>query len=153
MKIKFALLACALFLVIPGDHLVAQESDEAAVWSVVEGQWEAQQRGDQKWIQELLAADFVGWPNDSPAPRDKGSTRMWSNFQSKNWEGRAHELYPLAIVVHGDMAIAHYHYTNAGEDSEGDLQVSNGRYTDVLVRVEGEWKFISWHGGDDPVSD
>ena len=131
----------------------AQDADDAAVWSVIEQQWEAAQRGDEKWIERLLAPDFVGWPYASPAPRDKGSTRMWTEFQNRNWDGKAHELYPLSIVVHGDMAVAHYLYTNAGEDSEGVLRTTNGRYTDVLVRIDGEWKFISWHGGDNPASD
>jgi len=27
--------------------------------------------------------------------------------------------------------------------------MSNGRYTDILVRKEDGWKFIAWHGGDD----
>ncbi|NIV18549.1 MAG: hypothetical protein GWN47_09145, partial [Woeseiaceae bacterium] len=27
--------------------------------------------------------------------------------------------------------------------------LSNGRYTDVLVRDDGAWRFISWHGGAD----
>ena len=70
-----------------------------------------------------------------------------------DWDGKAHELYPLSIVVHGDTAVAHYLYTNSAENSEGELVTSNGRYTDVLVRVDGEWKFFSWHGGDDKVSD
>ena len=55
----------------------------------------------------------------------------------------------LAIVVHRDVAIAHYLYTNAEEDKEGAVEVSNGRYTDVLVRGADGWKFIAWHGGKD----
>jgi uncharacterized membrane protein len=51
------------------------------------------------------------------------------------------------------MAVAHYLYTNAIENKEGETEVSNGRYTDVLVRVDGSWKFIAWHGGDDHTDD
>jgi hypothetical protein len=47
------------------------------------------------------------------------------------------------------MAVAHYLYSNAGENAEGKTVVIHGRYTDVLVRIEGEWKFIAWHGGSD----
>ena len=124
-------------------------SDQAAVWSVIEEQWERNERGDSKWIEELLVADFVGWPNESPAPRTKASIRMWDEFSSKQTETLEHELYPLSIVVHGDMAIAHYLYTNATRKKGGEVETSNGRYTDVLVRDDGVWKFISWHGGDD----
>ncbi len=130
--------------------LLAQDTpDDAAVWSVVERQWEASQRGDSKWVESLLAEDFTGWGKDEPAPRTKESVRMWQKFESKQWDGKMHELYPLSIVVHGDMAVVHYLYSNAGENAEGKTLVVSGRYTDILVRIEGQWKFIAWHGGSD----
>lgn len=149
--------ACALFVFFTttGTALAQQQaaSDQAAVWSVIEDQWERNERGDTKWIEELLSADFVGWPKDSPAPQTKASVRMWDEFTSKQVESLEHELYPLSIVVHGDMAIAHYLYTNATRNKKGELQRSNGRFTDVLVRDDGVWRFISWHGGDDEHDD
>jgi hypothetical protein len=39
-------------------------------------------------------------------------------------------------------------YTQATENKDDEVTVSNGRYTDILVRVDGQWRFISWHGGD-----
>lgn len=127
--------------------------DYVEVWSVIEEQWDASQRGDRRWVEELLSADFKGWPNNSPAPRDKASTRMWNEFNAKQSKGLAHELYPLATVIHGNTAVAHYLYTNASENKEGETEVENGRYTDVLVRVDGAWKFIAWHGGADDTDD
>jgi hypothetical protein len=47
------------------------------------------------------------------------------------------------------MAVAHYLYTNAMQNKDGEVALANGRYTDVLVREGDTWKFISWHGGDD----
>ncbi|MFQ5547461.1 MAG: nuclear transport factor 2 family protein [Woeseia sp.] len=136
------------------EAVVPEETDDyVAVWSVIEEQWEAAQRGDRRWVERLLSADFIGWPKNSPAPRDKASTRMWNDFSTEQSKGLAHELYPLSTVIHGDMAIAHYMYTNASENSEGETEVTNGRYTDVLVRDGGEWKFIAWHGGDDDPDD
>ncbi len=149
--------ALALFsLLLAFGPAAAQQqpaSDQAAVWSVIEDQWERNERGDTSWIEELLSADFVGWPQQSPAPQTKSSVRMWDAFSSKQSETLEHELFPLSIVVHGDMAIAHYLYTNATRDKKSEVKVSNGRYTDVLVRDDGLWKFISWHGGDDSESD
>lgn len=124
-------------------------TDEAAVWAVVERQWRADQRGDDGWVDELLSADFVGWPKDSPAPRNRTSTRLWAEFNSRRSETLEYELYPLSILVHGDMAVAHYLFTTATREGEDDVEVRNGRYTDVLVRVDTEWKFIAWHGGYD----
>jgi len=151
MKINQALGAIigTLVLVTSGNVLAQATTDDAAVWSVVERQWEASQQGDSKWVDTLLAEDFTGWSNANPTPRTKESVRMWQKFESKQWDGEMHELYPLSIVVHGDMAVAHYLYSNAGEDAEGETRVINGRFTDVLVRIDGEWKFIAWHGGSD----
>lgn len=146
------ILAVLIGIVISGANntLLAQDApDDVAVWAVIEQQWEASESGDSRWLNTLLAADFTGWSKDSPAPRTKESIRMWDKFQSKQWKGKVHELYPLSIVVHGDIAVAHYLYTNAGENANGETEVINGRFTDVLVRIEGAWKFFTWHGGRD----
>lgn len=130
---------------------VAQDSrdDHAAVWATIEEVWSAEERGDDTWVDSNLSADFAGWPNASPAPRSKASTRMWTRFNTGQNKGLTHELYPLSIVVHGDMAVAHYLYTMAVLTKDKQTVTSNGRYTDVLVRDGTTWKFISWHGGSD----
>ncbi len=130
------------------DAVPDQASDQAAVWAAVERIWETAENGGN-WVESMLSADFVGWPKTSPAPRSKASVRMWNRFEQEQTNGITHELYPLSIVVHGDMAVVHYLYTNAVQTRDKKTEVSNGRYTDVLVRDDGAWKFISWHGGDD----
>ena len=157
MPLKYwpvAILVSALLLA--SGNAIAQDSaddqaanDQAAVWSTVEAIWAAEESGDNKWVEEMLSADFVGWPNNSPAPRTKSSVRMWNNFDQDQTNRITHELYPLSIVVHGEMAVVHYLYTNAVQTKDKKTNVSSGRYTDVLVRDDGAWKFISWHGGSD----
>jgi ketosteroid isomerase-like protein len=127
---------------------VEQANDHAAVWAAVEAIWAAEESGSADWVEQMLSADFMGWPNNSPAPRSKASVRMWNRFDQQQASGITHELYPLSIVVHGDMAVVHYLYTNAVQTRDKKTNVSSGRYSDVLVRDEGAWKFISWHGGD-----
>jgi len=124
-----------------------QADDHAAVWSAVEAIWAAEESGNADWVEQMLSADFMGWPNNSPAPRSKASVRMWYRFDQQQASGITHELYPLSIVVHGDMAVVHYLYTNAVQTRDKKTSVSSGRYTDVLVRDDGAWRFISWHGG------
>lgn len=149
----FLSAALAAAFVYSGSALAQDSSEEAAVWAVIESTWDDDQRGDNRWMEDSLADDFMGWPNSSPAPMSKSSAKSWSDFFNKHSKGMQHELYPLSIVVHGDMAVAHYLYRNVTEDDEGDMQVSNGRYTDIFVREDGSWKFIAWHGGDDPDDD
>lgn len=130
---------------------VAEDSadDHANVWATVEAIWEAEQRGDDDWVETMLSADFMGWPDDSPAPRSRASTRMWARFDAEQQKGLAHELYPLSIVVHGDVAIVHYLYKSVSQRRDKSTHADAGRYTDVLVRDGDTWKFISWHGGSD----
>jgi hypothetical protein len=123
--------------------------DQADVWATVEEQWASDEKGEKKWIDRLLADDFSGWGNNSPAPRNKSSTRMWDRFNDEQGNTVMHELYPLAIVVHDDVAVAHYLYSSAYEDKEGKVKMNEGRYSDVLIRTDDGWKFIAWHGGDD----
>lgn len=123
--------------------------DQASVWAVVEKQWNSVESGDRKWTDELLVDDFAGWPKISPAPRNKASTKMWNRFNESQGKLVAHELYPLAIIVRGDVAVAHYVYRSAYKGKNDDVEMNNGRYSDVLIRTDDGWKFLAWHGGDD----
>jgi hypothetical protein len=40
-------------------------------------------------------------------------------------------------------------FSTAFKAKDGEVEMNNGRYTDVLVRNEDGWKFVAWHGGDD----
>lgn len=148
LMLRIALIGAGLFVLT-----VAQAQDaadeSADVWEAVEAQWDAEEKGDKRWIERLLTEDFAGWGKNSPAPRSKASTQMWDRFTDQQGEMVAHELYPLSIIVRDDTAIAHYLYTSAYEDTDGEVEISNGRYTDILVRTDDGWKFIAWHGGDD----
>ena len=143
-------LVIAFFALSLSAGVFAQDNMDATdVWLTVEAQWDAEQQNKKRWADEMLSDKFVGWGKNSPAPRDKESTKMWDRFQDEQGRTVQHELYPLRIVVEGDLAIAHYLYSSAFESKDGEVEVSNGRFTDVLIRTEDGWKFIAWHGGDD----
>jgi len=147
---KFIVTITGMSLVVIGPAFAQDSSeDQADVWAAVENQWDAEEKADKRWPDRLLANDFSGWGKNSPAPRSKTSTKMWDRFNDEQGNIVAHELYPMAIIVHGDVGIAHYLYTSAFRDKDDEVEVNNGRYTDVLVRTAEGWKFIAWHGGDD----
>ncbi len=131
------------------DGVRSGAADRADIWTTIERQWSAQERGEESWIDELLMDDFSGWGKTSPAPRGKSSTKMWNRFNAEISDLVAHELYPLSIVVNGDVGVAHYLYSSATRLEDGKIESDNGRYTDILLRTEDGWKFIGWHGGDD----
>lgn len=143
------LLTSVLLLSFTSAFSQASADDSVDVWSVIEQEWLADEEGDRDWPDRLLTDDFSGWGYDSPAPRSKISTKMWDRFSEQLGKMVAHELYPLSIVVHNDVAVAHYLYSSAFKSKDGEIEVSNGRYTDVLVRTDEGWRFLTWHGGDD----
>jgi len=146
--IKISITGLALLFL--GTAVAQDERDDATdVWIAVEAQWDADEKGDKKWIDRMLADGFYGWGKNSPAPRSKSSTRMWDRFADEQGNIVAHELYPLEIVVHADTAIVHYLYSSAYRDKDGEIEMNSGRFTDIMVRTEDGWKFIGWHGGDD----
>jgi ketosteroid isomerase-like protein len=123
--------------------------DEADVLLTIEREWEASLKGDHDEVDRMLADEFMGWSKTSPAPRTKSSSSKWRRFEESMGRVLRYELYPLSITVSGDVAVAHYLYTQAYKPKNGEVEVSNGRYTDVLIRDENGWKFLAWHGGDD----
>lgn len=143
----------ALFLLGPllFSAALAQEpaNDEADVLLAIEREWAAARKGDQDKVDDMLTQDFMGWGKSSPAPRTKRSNSQWRRFNEQMGRVVRYELYPLSITVRGDVAIAHYLYSTAFKKKDGEIEMSNGRYTDVLVRTEDGWKFLAWHGGDD----
>jgi len=146
-RLSFPAAIACLFVFSADAFGQGSADDQAAVWAAVEEIWAADERGDDEWVDTMLTGDFMGWPTLSPAPRSKASTRMWARFDADQNKGLIHELYPLSIVVHGDMAVVHYLFTATVQRKDRETVTSSGRYTDVLVRDGSGWKFISWHGG------
>ena len=121
--------------------------DEAEVLLTIERAWQAAQKGKYDDLDDMLADNFMGWDGASPAPRAKTSTSKWIRLGDRMGEIRQYELYPLSITVQDDVAVAHYLYSLAFETKDGKINLSSGRYTDVLVRSDDGWKYLAWHGG------
>lgn len=145
-KLLLILIGSTLFTAVGAQD---KSDDEANVLLTIEREWEASRKGDQDKIDDMLMDDFMGWGNSSPAPRSKTSTSNWSRFRAEMGRIVRYEIYPLSITIHGDVAVAHYLYSSAFKNKKGEIEMSDGRYTDILVRSEDGWNFIAWHGGDD----
>ena len=148
------IVRCAVIVAIASSAAVvgAQEwsADQLEVWKVIETQWQMEQAKNEAWIQSMLHEDFVGWSDENPMPRNKKATARWNEYSRDLSTTHMQQLDPVAIVVEGSTAVAHYYYATASEDADGERETSYGRYTDVLVKTSDGWKFIAWRGGDDP---
>jgi ketosteroid isomerase-like protein len=146
-----ARLAVALLGMLVFTASFAQEirDDEADVLLTIERAWEANRKGDHDDFSDMLLDNFMGWAKTSPAPRSKTSTSRWHRLNDEVGRVMRYELYPLWVTVQDDVAVAHYLYSVAVKNQDGDIEMSNGRYSDVLVRTDEGWKFMAWHGGKD----
>ena len=145
-RLVLILLSSMLFSAASAQDI---HDDEADVLLTIEREWEASSKSDQDRVDKMLTDDFMGWAKSSPAPRTKTSTSNWSRFSEQMGKVVRYELYPLSITISGDVAVAHYLYSSAYKPKDGEIKITNGRYTDVLIRTADGWKFIAWHGGDD----
>jgi ketosteroid isomerase-like protein len=145
----FAIFVLALLVMLPGTTALAQDivDDEADVLLTIERAWEAIRKGDHDAVAEMLADNFMGWSENSPAPRSKNSTVRWMRLSEEMGKVLRYELYPLSITVNDDVAVAHYLYSLAFEGKDDGIEMSEGRYTDVLIRNGDGWQFLAWHGG------
>jgi ketosteroid isomerase-like protein len=143
------LLALVCTLVYSTAFTQEIRDDEADVLLTIERAWEANRKGDHDDFDDMLADNFMGWSKSSPAPRGKTSTSRWHRLNDEIGRLLRYELYPLWITVQDDTAVAHYLYSVAVKNKDGEIKMSNGRYSDVLMRSDDGWKFVAWHGGKD----
>ena len=149
--LRTVLLAAAATAVM-ASHGRAQtwSPEQREVWEVISGTWEAAMQGDTTWAARSLHERFLGWASDQPAPLGKESMDRWERYYMSNAKTLVQDLHLLGIVVHENTAVAHYYFSTASENRAGERETSHGRFTDVLVREEGTWRLLAWHGGADP---
>ncbi|GAB4378989.1 MAG: hypothetical protein Kow0042_27950 [Calditrichia bacterium] len=117
------------------------------VWSNVETYWGLFAKGDAEGMLGYFHSEYIGWDVNEPLPSDKASTRKGlAHFLSKN-SIVLHEIKPVAIQVHGNIAIVHYYYNMTIKNTEGKESTTGGRWTDILSKQGNKWVLIGDHGG------
>ena len=123
------------------------------VWNVIEDQWKTGMEKDTTEYDMHLHEKFLGWDNQNPMPLDKSSVQKWHRYGMENSTTLLQELYPVGIIVHGNTAVAHYFYSVASQDRKDERKTVHSRYTDILVKENGTWRFLAWSGGPNPTKD
>ena len=126
-----------------GDWSDAQKD----VWADVQAYWELWTKGDITGFASHMHDDYSGWSVDSPMPASKASSTKWMSFWAGNNSVLLYEITPVAITIHGDVAVAHYYYSYVGKDGDGEVENVQGRWTDVLVKQGDRWLLFADHGG------
>ena len=126
----------------------SQEQQE--VWEFIIQSWEADTGEDITWVDRMVHQEFRGWDASLPMPRDRDTQRRWSRYGDESSNTLIYSVFPLSIVVQGNTAVALYYGSIVNEDLEGDRETTHFKEVDVLIREDGEWKFLSWMGADLP---
>jgi hypothetical protein len=124
--------------------------EQQEIWQFEEQQWNMFAGKDLSWIDTMVHPNVSYWDTDQPGPQNKASLERWSRYGATNATVLAHELFPIAVTITGNIAVAQYSYTVAEESYDKERSTRSGRYTDILVKENGRWLFIAWAGGLDP---
>jgi ketosteroid isomerase-like protein len=126
----------------PGD---AWSPTQKEVWATVEELWKASSAGDlESWF-AMVSNDFRGWSNADPAPTGKEVARQRASLRV--WKRIFYHVHPLAIDIHGDVAIVFYSFSTESEYPDGSRTPATGKWTDIFRKQDGRWLLIADSGG------
>ena len=141
----FALLV--LNLLAPPQSALAQEwsPEQEEVLSTLQDLWKYSSARDIESWYDLVSEDYRGWSVADPMPLDKAASRH-RNAQ-RVWRRVFYRIQPMAIDIHGDVAIIFYSFVMDTENPDGSRSTSAGRWTDVFRKEGGRWLLIADAGG------
>ncbi len=122
---------------------------EQEVWDSVESYWQCFANGDAECFLAYLHDDFSGWTNTHALPRDKEDMSQYLPLGFEVSETLLHDVDPVAVKVHGDVAIVHYYYSRTFADGSGTRHTDTGRWTDILLKQGDRWVMVADHGGSE----
>lgn len=125
-------------------------AEQQEIWRLEELQWKMSMEKDHSWVDKMVHPNLSIWGNGRVAPQNKASMARWNRYSAAQGTTLEQELHPLAITITGNIAVVHYRYTTASENTKKEREMTTGRYTDILVKEGGRWMFLAWAGGDDP---
>ncbi len=124
--------------------------EQQEVWRAVQGCWAHFANENLDAALACHHKDFSGWLYGEPVPRDLNTTRTMVPYFFETRNTRAYELRPIAIRVHGNVAVIHYFYTEIQQLADGSENIEQGRWTDIMLKQDGKWVWIADHGGPRP---
>jgi Domain of unknown function (DUF4440) len=125
-------------------------AEQQEIWTLEEQQWQMTKDKDLSWIDKMVHPNISYWDVQQPGPQNKASLTRWNRYGNSASTVLEQELFPIAVTITGNLAVAQYRYTMIAEDYKKERERTTGRYTDVLIKEGGRWLFIAWAGGDDP---
>ena len=148
LKYSALLIFCVAMLAATSAFSQEWSAQQKDVWKNVETYWALAAKGDVEAFLTYFHKDFSGWINGAHLPHDRATREKFIRFNDPRNEILFQDVKPLAIKIHGNIAIVHYTYTeiskSAGDEKE---KTEQGRWTDILMKQENKWVMIGDSGG------
>ena len=120
-------------------------AEQQEIWGTVQELWRVSSAGDlDSWF-AMVSDDFRGWSNADPAPMNKETARRRAALRV--WRRIFYNVHPLAIDIHGDVAIVFYSFVTESEYPDGSRVTATGKWTDIFRRHGESWLLIADSGG------
>ena len=150
-RLACAVVALAGVLALAGPASAQTWSPEQQeLWSFEQQQWQMSKDKDSSWIETMVHPNLRYWEVGEQMPRDRASLARWNRYTNATTTVLEQEIFPISATVTGNVAVVQYHYRIARENNKKERETVTGHYTDVLLKENGQWRFIAWEGGDDP---
>ncbi len=148
--LRYVLSALIMQITFNFAPLAAQEwsPEQKEVWKFVKDFWQKGTDKDLEGWYALIADDYRGWSVGDLAPSTKKDARpQISRFIDTRTVVLLH-LFPLAIDIHGDIAIVFYTYEQTLEKTDGTEINQKGKWMDVYRKRQGQWQLLADSGGN-----
>ena len=122
--------------------------EQSELWDRVVELWSLAQAGTTAQIESCLDPEYVGWDTNTPLPHGRMEAVKSVSGESQRLMG--YDLHPHSVRVYkDDTGVVHYSYTaTVGQGNATGIQVS-GKWTEVYVREDGQWRMIAVSGRPD----
>ena len=149
-KTRIACLTLICFFLFSSNVLFGQDwsAEQKEVWAKVEGLWQAMAEGDYNKFASFFGKDFRGWRDDWQAPHTLKSFQPWMERWLKNNKYVLYDIHPLAIDIHGNVAIVFWTWQEVLEHKDGSDMFNRGKWTSIFQKTDGKWLIIGETGFD-----
>lgn len=140
------IILISMFMTTP---LLAQNwsNKQKKVWKNVETYHELKAKGDIDGFLEYFHEDYSGFHYNDFFPGDKDLVIKYVKNYFPKSKIIFYKLKPVAIKIHGNIAIVHYYYSGVTKYDNGTEKIVQERWTDILKKQNDKWVMIGDHGG------
>ena len=147
VKSSILLVFCTAIFASPSLFSQEWSAQQKEVWKNVETYWGLAAKADLEAFLVYFHEEFSGWINRTPIPHNRATRVKFIRFDSPRNKILFQDLQPLAIKIHGNVAIVHYTYTEITKSGEEKEKRDQGSWTDILIEQGDKWVMIGDSGG------